>query len=68
VNHHPQAPGFDYPLPIVLVELDEGVRLVANVVGLEPDEIEIGLPVRLEWIDADPDLTLPAFTAAAREA
>ena len=68
VNRHPQAPGFDYPLPIVLVELDEGVRLVANVVGLEPDEIEIGLPVRLVWIDADPDLTLPAFTAAAREA
>jgi 3-oxo-4,17-pregnadiene-20-carboxyl-CoA hydratase alpha subunit len=62
VNHHPQVPGFDYPLPVVLVELDEGVRLVANVVGLEPDDIEIGLPVRLAWIDADPELSLPAFT------
>lgn len=67
VNHHPQAPGFDYPLPVVLVELDEGVRLVADVVGLEPDQLTIGLPVRLAWLDADAELSLPAFTAAGEE-
>jgi uncharacterized OB-fold protein len=64
VNHQPQVPAFDYPLPIALVELEEGIRLVADLVGLEPAEIRIGMPVTLEWIDYDPDLTLPAFRPA----
>ena len=64
VNHQPQLPAFDYPLPIALVELEEGTRLVADLVGIEPDEIRIGMPVVVEWIDHDPDLTLPAFRPA----
>jgi uncharacterized OB-fold protein/acyl dehydratase len=64
VNHHPKVPGFEFPLVVVLVELEEGVRLVANVAGIEPDEVTIGLPVRLAWLDADPELTLPVFENA----
>ncbi len=64
VNHHPQVPAFDYPLPIALVELEEGTRLVADLVGIEPAEIQIGMPVTVEWIDHDPDLSLPAFRPA----
>ena len=67
VNHHPKVAAFDYPLPIALVELEEGTRLVADLVGVEPAEIEIGLPVTVEWIDHDPELTLPAFRPAAEE-
>jgi uncharacterized OB-fold protein len=64
VNHQPQVPAFDYPLPVALVELEEGVRMVADLVGLEPAEIRIGMPVTVEWIDYDPDLSLPAFRPA----
>jgi uncharacterized OB-fold protein len=64
VNHQPQVPAFDYPLPIALVELEEGTRLVADLVGVEPWEITIGMPVTVEWIDYDPDLSLPAFRPA----
>jgi uncharacterized protein len=64
VNHYPQVPAFDYPLVVGLIELDEGTRLVANVVGVEPDEVKIGAPVEVEWQDHDPDLTLPAFKPA----
>jgi 3-oxo-4,17-pregnadiene-20-carboxyl-CoA hydratase alpha subunit len=64
VNHQPQVPAFDYPLPIALVELEEGTRLVADLVGVEPAEIQIGMPVTVEWIDHDPDLSLPAFRPA----
>jgi uncharacterized OB-fold protein/acyl dehydratase len=67
VNHHPKVPAFEYPLPIALVELEEGTRLVADLVGIEPAEIEIGLPVTVEWVDHDPDLTLPVFRPAAKE-
>ncbi len=67
VNHHPQIPGFEYPLVVATIELEEGTRLIANMTGVAPDEVEIGMPVELDWIDADPDLTLPAFRPAARE-
>jgi uncharacterized OB-fold protein len=64
VNHYPQVPAFDYPLAVGLIELEEGTRLVANVVGIEPAAVRIGMPVEVEWLDLDPDLSLPAFHPA----
>jgi len=61
VNHYPQVPAFDYPLAVGLIELVEGTRLVANVIGVDPSEIQVGMPVVVEWVDHDPDLSLPAF-------
>ena len=61
VNHYPQVPAFDYPLAVGLIELEEGTRLVANVIGVEPSDIQVGMPVEVEWVDHDPDLSLPAF-------
>jgi len=61
VVHYPQVPSFDYPLPIGLIELEEGTRLVADLVGIEPDQVKVGMPVEVEWQDLDEDLTLPAF-------
>jgi uncharacterized protein len=61
VNHYPQVPAFDYPLAVGLIELEEGTRLVANVIGVEPSEIQVGMAVEVEWVDHDPDLSLPAF-------
>jgi uncharacterized OB-fold protein/acyl dehydratase len=61
VNHYPQVPAFDYPLAVGLIELEEGTRLVANVIGVVPGDIRIGMPVEVEWVDHDPDLSLPAF-------
>lgn len=61
VAHHPRHPAFDYPLIVAVVELAEGTRLITNLVGIEPDDVEIGMPVSLEWLDADPELTLPVF-------
>jgi 3-oxo-4,17-pregnadiene-20-carboxyl-CoA hydratase alpha subunit len=61
VNHYPQVPAFDYPLAVGLIELEEGTRLVANVIGVEPGEIQVGMRVEVEWVDHDPDLSLPAF-------
>ena len=64
VNHYPQIPAFDYPLPIGLIELEEGTRLVADLVGCDPGAITIGMPVVVEWQDLDEDLSLPAFKPA----
>ena len=67
VAHHPRHPAFDYPLVIAVVELDEGTRLIANLAGIAPDEVAIGMRLRLDWLDADRDLTLPIFCRATPE-
>ena len=61
VAHHPRIPGFAYPHVVLLVELEEGVRLLADAARMAPDDVEIGAEVELEWLDLDDELTLPAF-------
>ena len=63
VHHHPQVPGFEPPYAVVLVELEEGTRLVSNLVGVDPSEVTIGMPVEVTFERIDDDLTLPLFKA-----
>jgi len=65
VNHHPQVPAFDYPLPLGLIELEEGTRLVAEIVDCPLEQIEVGMAVTVTWIDADDELSLPGFKPAS---
>jgi uncharacterized OB-fold protein/acyl dehydratase len=68
VNHYPQVPAFDYPLPVGLIELEEGTRLVADIVGIDPADIEIGTPVQVEFVAVDDELTLPMFRPMSGDA
>lgn len=61
VMHYPEVPPFDYPNPIGLVELDEGVRLVAGLVDVSPERLEIGQPLEVVFNSFDGDLVLPQF-------
>jgi uncharacterized OB-fold protein len=61
VIHHPKMPGFDYPLAVILVELDEGVRIVANLIDAAASEIAIGQSVSCEFREVEPGYTLPVF-------
>ena len=65
VAHHPPIPPFEYPNVIVLVELDEGTRLVSRLVGVAPDDVRIGMPVVVDFETVDGDLALHVFRAAA---
>jgi len=67
VVHYPQVPAFDYPLPIGLIELEEGTRLVADLDGLDPADWKIGMAVSVDFVDFDDDLTLPVFRPADQE-
>lgn len=60
-------PAFVAPYSVVLVELEEGVRLVSNPDGIEPDELEIGMPVEIVFGDVDDALTLFKFKRAAAQ-
>lgn len=68
VSHHPKHPAFDTPYLVAVVALAEGTRLITNLTGVAPEDVTIGMPVVLDWLDADPDLTLPVFRPAATEA
>ena len=59
VTHHPQVPSFDYPLPVALIELTEGVRMVMNTVDTDIDDIVIGAPVTISIRQADGERKLP---------
>jgi uncharacterized OB-fold protein len=63
VTHQNQAPGFRERLPYVLavVELEEGVRLMTNVVGCAPAAVRIGMPVEVEWEDVTPEVAVALF-------
>ena len=60
VVHYPQVPSFDYPLPIGLIQLDEGTRIVANL-DMDPDGVEIGMRVQARIHAFDDELSLPVF-------
>jgi uncharacterized OB-fold protein len=66
--HHPQHPAFEYPVLAVLVDLEEGVRIVSNLVGVEPDDIRIGLPVEVEFVATDGEHRVPVFRPVAVDA
>jgi len=61
VHHHPPVPGRQLPIVIVLVQLTEGVRMVGELLGTDPERVRIGLPVRVTFVEVDGDLTLPAW-------
>jgi uncharacterized OB-fold protein len=50
VHHHPPLPGFEMPHPIGLVDLDEGVRMLAAMDGVAPENIAIGMALEAEFI------------------
>jgi len=61
VTHFP-VPGFEPPFAVVLVDLDDapGVRLVSNLVGVEPADVRIGTKVEVTF-EQHEDVTLPLF-------
>jgi uncharacterized OB-fold protein/acyl dehydratase len=61
VHHHPPVPGRRLPIVIVLVQLTEGVRMVGELLGTDPERVRIGLPVRVTFVEVDGELTLPAW-------
>jgi uncharacterized OB-fold protein len=61
VMHYPEIPGYDFPLPIALIDLEEGTRLVANVVGCAPSDLKIGMRVQAKIEAADEEMNLPFF-------
>jgi hypothetical protein len=67
INHRP-AFGFQHAAPyvIAIVELEEGPRMMTNIVGVEPspERLPIDLPLEIVWQQESDDVTLPLFRPA----
>ena len=61
IPHHPPLPWFPEPFVVALVELEEGTRIVTNVVGIDPSDVTVGMPVVVRYEQFDDGLVLPLF-------
>jgi uncharacterized OB-fold protein len=61
VHHHPPVPGRELPFVVALVELEEGVRVLGELRGADPEGVRIGMPVEVVFDRIDDELTLPAW-------
>jgi hypothetical protein len=60
VHHHPPVPGKRLPMVVALVQLPEGVRILGEMPGVRPDQVRIGLPVRVTFTRVG-DMSLPSW-------
>jgi uncharacterized OB-fold protein len=66
INHQPWMPGPEVPFVVAIVTLveDPSVRLTTNIVGCRPEDVRIGMPVRVRFEhhpDRGGDVWLPLF-------
>jgi uncharacterized OB-fold protein len=63
------APGFENegPYAIAVVELEEGPRMMSNIVGVEstPEALQLDMPLEVTFEPATDTITLPKFRPAA---
>ena len=66
VNHRAPHPGFADKVPFVLaiVELEEGPRMMTNIVDCDPETVRIGMAVSVVFEDVTDEVTLPKFKLA----
>jgi uncharacterized OB-fold protein len=66
VFHRVYHPGFtgEVPYVVALIELDEGPRLLSNIVGIPPQNVVCEMPVRFVFEDVAENVTLPKFVPA----
>jgi uncharacterized OB-fold protein len=66
VNHQQWIPGAEpYVVAWVAIEEQDDIRLTTNLVGVEPDQIRIGMPVEVLF-EQHEDVFLPVFGPVSR--
>ena len=58
---HPKFPFMDYPYIVALVDLAEGVRIISNLIDIDPDDARIDMPVDVCFTEFAEDFVLHQF-------
>ena len=69
VIHHRPAPGFTPPYAIAVVELDEGPRMMTNIVGCPqtPEALVLDMPLEVAFEKQTDQITLAFFKPAGSQ-
>ena len=61
--HRPIAAGQELPFVVAVISLEDSgdVRMISNVVEVDPADVKVGMPVELVWEDMSDDLAIPRF-------
>ena len=67
IMHQVMNPGFASAVPynVAQVDLDEGVRMTSNVVGIANDALRIGMKLEVVFEDVGDNVRIPKFRPAA---
>ncbi|HET6473484.1 MAG TPA: Zn-ribbon domain-containing OB-fold protein [Pseudomonadales bacterium] len=67
INQRPH-PAWNAPYSIAIVELDEGPRMMSNIVGCDqtPDALQLDMPLEVTFEDLSNEIALPLFKPAGR--
>ena len=52
---------YEAPYVIVLIDLEEGPRMMSSLIDADPDSVAIGDPVEVSFADWSEDITMPVF-------
>ncbi|MFL2635610.1 MAG: Zn-ribbon domain-containing OB-fold protein [Tepidiformaceae bacterium] len=65
INERP-APGFEAPYAIAIVELDEGPRMMTNIINCEqtPEALVLDMPLEVTFEPITDEISLPKFQPA----
>jgi uncharacterized protein len=66
VVHRPVTVEFEPPYAPAIITLDEGYQMLTNIVGVAPDDLAIGMRVRVQFHAVGPDVALPYFSRSFR--
>ncbi|MFJ8143184.1 Zn-ribbon domain-containing OB-fold protein [Streptomyces sp. NPDC096013] len=61
VVHRAPGPGFDTPFALAVIDLDEGGTLLTHVDAGDPEDVGIGMRVRVDFRSLTDEITLPYF-------
>lgn len=61
--HQKYFAGFadEIPYMVIQVQLEEGPMILSNIVGCDPNDVKIGMTVKIVFDDTDPNISLPKF-------
>jgi len=63
VIHRPPTAAFEKEAPytVGLIDIDEGCRMVSNIVEVNPEDVRVGMPVEVVFEEITPEISLPKF-------
>jgi uncharacterized protein len=64
IPRHPAPMGFAEPPIVALIELEEGIRLVSNVVDVAPEAMKGGIAVEVRFVPTRGGKAVPVFAPA----